>query len=147
MVKSVSVRIIHSHTRTGKSVQPHRKCVSFSLHSPRDSVRSEGSHPTHCPDPWCWLLKAHRLEEHRKTKPCLPILLPGIIHQQTLAQKALALLSTETSELEFGCCLCLKSENLLARWAYFSRIIVSTSPCLVRDNKHMCFFLTQYTVC
>ncbi|KAK2839642.1 hypothetical protein Q5P01_013382 [Channa striata] len=48
----------------------------------------------------------------QKEEPCLPPLLPGIIHQQTLAQEALALLSTETSELEFGCCLCLKSEIL-----------------------------------
>lgn len=46
----------------------------------------------------------------QKEKPCLPVLLLGIIHQQTLAQEAL--LSTETSELEFGCLLCSASDDL-----------------------------------
>ncbi|TNN52819.1 hypothetical protein EYF80_036993 [Liparis tanakae] len=45
--------------------------------------------------------EGRRTEEHRQDKPRLPVLLLSVIHQQTLAQKALALLSTETSELEF----------------------------------------------
>lgn len=80
----------------------------------------------------------------RASKPCLPVLLPGTIHQQTLAQEALAVLSTETSELEIGCCLCSKRGNVRPGEPASPGSLSSTCPCLVCDNKRACFFAGQH---
>lgn len=119
--KPISVQLIHTqhkHTHTGKLASAstsHTGSRAVSpVSRPGTALGSEGLHHTRRPDAVMSTTETTQTQRAQKDKPCLPVLLLGIIHQQTLAQKALALLSTETSELEFGCFLCLKRDDLRA---------------------------------
>lgn len=86
----------------------------------------------------------------QKDKPCLPVLLLGIIHQQTLAQQALALLSTETSETW------IRVLSSFEKWRFYRQVMREVCEPTVQDHcKHISVsslwqqahvFLTQYVL-
>lgn len=69
----VSVQMIHTHAEESPSSYTGRVAQDFPRHSPRDSVRPEGSRPTRRPDRRCRLLKAHtQTWRAQKDKPPPP---------------------------------------------------------------------------